>query len=267
MSEEVEEVKDEAIPAGSEVAGGAIEGEGNPSEVPAPAEAPEAVEASEVPLMYADLEVEVSVDDEVRSALTEKGLDADAIVKELYASKDFSLTRETKDKLDAAFGAYFVDYYLRTVKESNDRMVSDHKAGIEAQEASVREAEEWGVQQVGGDWEAFEQKVLPKMSEAQIEQFNAAMASGNKLVQEYALKAALAMTGEEAAASAVVEPEVPEIELGGESASNDSGAITAQEYRSLMIQVRKDTTGNRAAYAAEMAKLDQRRAAGIARGI
>lgn len=267
MSEEIiEEVKDEAIGAGSGAAEGSV-AEGtdgavpNDGQVPAPSEESTSTE----PIKYADFEVQVQVDDEVRSALTEKGLDADAIVKELYSSKDFSLTRETRDKLDAAFGAYFVDYYLKTTKLQNDSIINQHKQGVEAQAASVREAEEWGVQTVGGNWDDFEAKVLPLMSEAQIEQFNAAMASGNKLVQEYALKATMQLIGAED--QPAPEPEVPEIEVGGNSAPDTNGALSFKEYRDLMIKVRNETRGNPKAYREQMQALDARRAAGLARGI
>lgn len=262
MSEEIiEEVKDEAINAGSEDAG-TVTPESSMSDdaaVPAPSEEP-----TSEPIKYGDYEVEVQVDDEIRSALTEKGLDADAIIKELYGSEDFSLTRETREKLDKAFGAYFVDYYLNSTKFHNDAVIKEHQQSLEAQAAAVREAEEWGVQTVGGDWDAFESKVLPMMTDAQIEQFNAAMASGNQMVQEYALKAALALTNGEAT---VAEPEVPEIEVAGESAPDTNGALSFKEYRDLMIKVKQETRGNPRAYQEQMRALDNRRAAGIARGI
>lgn len=74
--------------------------------------------AVEFEYMYKGVAVEITNTPEMETAFTEKGLDINAINKELY-SKD-GLSEESRTKLDEAFGKMSVDMYLQGLEKSNE---------------------------------------------------------------------------------------------------------------------------------------------------
>lgn len=162
------------------------EGE-KPEDKPAPAEG--ALDCTGFKFAGADVTVEIPAD--LQAELTAKGVDAHAVVKELYTSDDFTLTEATKATLDAAFGKSTVDIFLGALKSQNELTMST-AAGSEAAIAQA-EADAWTetAAQVGGEagWTALEAWVLKTMPQAELDQFNEAMASGNRYVQKLAVDA------------------------------------------------------------------------------
>ena len=228
-------------------------------------------EVKEVPFTYAGVEVEIVIEDDMKSAFTEKGLDVDAVVKELYTSKDFSFTPETKSLLDSKFGKYAVDTYLNSLKVMNDQTMRSLDEQKESVIQAQKDAEAFGDNTAkaagAADWAALETKMLETLSDAQIEQFNAAMASGNPMVQEYAIKAAAQLAGFSAASGQQQEEQgTTQVELSNRSADASEAPLSAADYRAAMLKARAENR-NPLAYAKAMAGLDARRAEGKRQGI
>ena len=227
-------------------------------------------EVKEVPFTYSGVEVEIHIEDDMKAAFTEKGLDVDAVVKELYTSKDFSFTPETKAMLDSKFGKYAVDTYLNSLKVLNDQTLRSLNEQKESAIQAQRDAEAFGdntAKAAGAEgWAALESKMLESLSDAQIEQFNAAMASGNPMVQEYAIKAAAQLVGFSAPSNQQESQAEVMVELSSRSADASEAPLSAAEYRAAMLKARAENR-NPQAYSKAVAGLDARRAEGKRQGI
>lgn len=214
-------------------------------------------------VQYNGMDWIIDIPDEYSKELESHGIKASEVAKELYSSSDFSLTEETRAKLDAAYGKVTVDMYLNTLKQNNDNFVKNYQYEQESVKAQNQAVLAWGEEQIKGsfqDWNAFESAILSSFDDNKLEQFNAAMQSGNKMVQQYAFKAALQ---ELQAKPNTVQP----LEVGTSVPDSTGGALTAAQYSQELIKAGRELRGNRAEYARVMQQLDQRRLAGISRGI
>lgn len=127
--------------------------------------------------------VSVEVPDDIQAAFTEKGLDAQAVVSELFAKDgDFSLSAETRSKLDEAFGKPLVDAYLNLYKGQNNMALKQFKADAEAEQATITANTASFNELVGGDegWDKLAAWAGDNLSDAELESFNVVMALDGK---------------------------------------------------------------------------------------
>lgn len=168
---------DGALPAGDEPPKG--------DETPAPAEG----ELDCTGFKFNGAEATVEVPAELRAELASKGVDVNAVVKELYTSEDFTLTEATKVTLVTAFGKEIVESYLSALKAQNESTF----AAAGNQQAAIEQAEQaaWAetVEQIGGEenWPALETFALATLDDAALAEFNKVMESGNRYAQKLAI--------------------------------------------------------------------------------
>lgn len=136
-----------------------------------------------VELFFGGESVSVEVPDDIQAAFTEKGLDAQAVVAELFAKDgDFSLSEETRSKLDEAFGKPLVDAYLNLYKGQNNMALKQFKADAEAEQATITANTASFNELVGGDegWDKLAAWAGDNLSDAELESFNVVMALDGK---------------------------------------------------------------------------------------
>ena len=231
--------------------------DGEPQPDDTPTETPE--------FYFGDLQVEIDIPQDVSDALAEKGLDAAAIAAELYGQgNDFKLSEETLGKLYDAFGKFSVDAYLSGLKATNEGFIH----GLKQQEADreAADAERYSVvaAECGGEegWGRLESWALDTLSDDELTAFNAVMESGNQYLQQYAVREL------EARRKAAQGDDTVEL-IQPDSARTDTanGPLTAAEYMKEISSLGAKFGRDKAAAAAYERKLDERRRAGIARGI
>lgn len=241
--------------------------EGKPLTTEEPGQKPEEgkdPDADPATFFYGDSEVTIDIPEDLSAELEAKGLNAQELAAELYRKDgEFSLTPETREKLDTAFGKFAVDAYLNSLKLTNDSFLRDQKDGAAAKEQADagRFTEIAGL--VGGEegWEALTTWGNENLSEAEIDDLNAVMGSGNASLQKYAIQM---LANQRRAAEG--DPSAVLIQ-GDNGAPKEGGPLTADGYRSAEQEIRKEFKGNARGYQAAVAKLDLRRRAGIDKGL
>lgn len=157
---------------GTEVTEGTEGTEGTGTEEGKPEEKPEEG------FFWGDVPVEIEVPEDIKSAFDEKGLDAQAVVAELFAKDGkFSLSDETRAKLDEAFGKPLVDGYLNLYKQQNEMAIKDFQSQAEAQKAQLEANTNEFTELVGGD-EGFSELdawAAENLSESELASINAVM--------------------------------------------------------------------------------------------
>lgn len=250
--------------AGGEASGAdAGEGNGEPNGEPKPDDSASVAEGE---FYFGGEAVTIEIPSDVDAALKEKGLDANAIVSELYAKDgDFSLSEETKSKLYEAFGKFAVDAYLSGLKAQNEGFMLRH-------ETAAREAEAANAQRftdiastVGGEegWSKLEGWALENLSDDELTAFNAVMESGNMYLQQYAVRE---LEGRRKAAMGDDNPNLIEPSATA-TATEDNSPLSRDQYIREIAQLGSKFGRDRKALAEAQAKLDARRRAGMAKGI
>lgn len=212
---------------------------------------------------YNGEEVTVEVPEDMHAELTSKGIDVDKAVAELYAEGgEFQLSDETKEAAYKAYGKVAVDAFLGSLKAQNDAAGYMTKAQSEQDQREKAAAVEWSNELVGGaeEWDAMSEWAAGSedISDEDIAAINAAIESGNKYVQELAIKDLHSRYK----AAAGDTPSL--VEGGGASRSGAGDAISAAEYQSEISRIERMPMRERAV---EFQKLDARRAAGIKKGL
>lgn len=244
-----------------------------PDEAPAP-------ETDTPVFTYGGLEVDVQVEPEINDMFTEKGLDVTGVVSELYGGDEFGLSDETKEKLYEAFGKFSVDSYLSGLEARNDRTINQIKSESESKAQAADKAWEEVSSIVGGDegWTALEQYADQNLSDQELEEFNEIMSMNNFTIQRLAisdLAQRAGLSGDGNGSGSVHPNQTGENSMAGKSneglqlieaaggdsrGSGDATPLSAQEYRdAYMALAENDYEG--------MAKLDDRRRAGINKGL
>lgn len=229
---------------------------------------PPSEEGDDAPEFYfGEQKVNVEVPDDLKAAFESKGVDVEPILAELYAKDgDFSLSEETKGKLDEAFGKPLVDSYLKMVKGVNESNLEAMSRQAKDAEAAQRELESWSNEQVGGEenWTAMEAWALDNVSDDELQGFNDAMASGNKFLQGLAIRGMQERWKGEAGDG---KPDL----LGGntDAPEDNSTALSAEKYREESRRVDQEFLKHRdpRARKAAMDALDARRRKGLEKGI
>lgn len=211
-------------------------------------------------LFFGEQQINIKVDPSHHEELAAHGLDADAVVKELFAkgNEDLKLSDETYDKLVKAFGKFSIDTYLGSLKQQVD---FDVKADLAAQEAHEKATEElWNatLERVGGEegWKSLEQFALENLSDAELNDFNDVMNTGNAFTQKLAIDHLMGQMKEhkgDGKPDLVSADTVPQNESQG-------GALSRAEYIKEVARVSKEFQYDKDGYRKAMADLDARRA-------
>ena len=221
-------------------------------------------EESESEFYFNGQQVQVEVPEDLKSSLNEAGVDVDKVVSELYGKdSDFTLSDETRAPLDEKFGKPLVDTFLSAIKSQNESMVKGAEEAKAAAEQANQQAVEWSNELVGGEenWNALESWAESNLDEAQIESFNRAMESGDKYLQELAIKDLHSKYQNS-------EGDTNVNLISGDSAANEgAGApLSAQDYIAEMTSPEfRALKGHDKAKA--QAQLDARRRAGMKKGL
>lgn len=209
-------------------------------------------------------QVQIEVPEDLKGTLSDAGVDVDKVVGELYGKdSDFTLSDETRAPLDEKYGKPVVDTFLSALKNQNESMLKGAKEAEEAAAEANKAAAEWSNELVGGEetWTAMETWAADNLGDEQIESFNKAMQSGDKWIQELAIKDLHSkfQNDEGDQTAELISGDSPGGESSGEPLSRDAyiAEMTSPEFSKLK--------GNDKAKAQQ--QLDARRRAGLKRGL
>ena len=171
---------------GDDVDGGDTDGSDELGEPEAKAEeeapAEEADEESDAEYFIGDMPVDVTVPDEISSALKDAGIDSKELLGELFAKDgNFELSEGMRRKLEEKFGKHMVDGYLNMYKGMNDQALANHAASTEAEAKLLSEQQGAYSEAVGGaeGIEGMESYILDNFNDEQISAYNAVMENGD----------------------------------------------------------------------------------------
>ncbi|CAM0031344.1 head scaffolding protein [Vibrio phage D530] len=130
--------------------------------------------------------VNIDVPAEISTALADAGVDEKALLGELFKKDgDFSLTDETRTKLEEKFGKLMVDGYLNMYKGMNEQSMAKAAADSEATALQEKKRDEEYATAVGGEEGLLkmEDYIVGAFSEDQVAAYNAVMESGDHASQ------------------------------------------------------------------------------------
>ena len=223
--------------------------------------------ASDLPdeLYFNGEQVQLDIPDELQSSLSDAGVDVNKVVGELYGKdSDFTLSDETRAPLDEKYGKAVVDTFLGALKQQNDSVLKGAKdAATQAEEAN-KQAAEWSNEVVGGEeeWDAMAGWAEKALDEGELASFNKAMASGDKWMQELAIKS---LHSKFKASEGDTEATLITADSSG-SDNSDNSPMSSQDYMDAMISKDFMALGRQEKHKAQQA-LDARRRAGQKRGL
>lgn len=251
-----------AIPPTDEDTGGSASTQTDESET----ETPQPTEGDEgtSEFYWGEDQVEIEIADEVDAALKERGLDAKAIAKELYAKDGgFNLSEETRHKLNEAFGKFAVDAYLSGLKAQNEMFLLSTQRDAERMEQANAERFTQVANEVGGEegWGRLEAFALETLSDDELAAFNEVMTSGNQYLQAYAVREL------ESRRNKVQGDDTVDLIAGNAAGSDKAGPLSRQDYLAEISKLSQTYRGDKDGYAKASAALDARRRAGMAKGI
>lgn len=227
----------------------------------------EKVEPTELPdeLYFNGEQVQVEIPDDLQSALSESGVDVSKVVSELYGKdSDFTLSDEARKPLDDKYGKAVVDTFLGALKMQNESVLKGAKdAATQAEEAN-KAATEWSNEVVGGEaeWDAMSAWAEKSLDEGELASFNKAMESGDKWMQELAIKS---LHSKFKGSEGDTEAQLITADSSS-SVSADSQPMSAQEYMDAMTSPDFMALGREDKHKAQQV-LDARRRAGQARNL
>jgi anti-sigma28 factor (negative regulator of flagellin synthesis) len=204
---------------------------------------------------YDGVLVDINIPADLANFAQEKGFDAQEIATEIYSKE--GLSEKTRNALNEAFGKWQVDTYLDGLKAKDSMTMQQFK---ENQESAAKAAETaWNetLELMGGDrWNDLDAFAAENLSEEEIAEFNEVMEKGSLRVQK--LMIADIWRQYEAAGK----PDAPvklDLETGDNSkVADSSSAVTQAEYFEAF---------KNGEYRKNPAEWDQRRQAGLAKGI
>lgn len=127
---------------------------------------------------FGDTQVDIEIPEDISTALAEKGINSESLMKELFAKEGkFELKEKTRTKLYDAFGKTMVDGYLSLYKQQNTLALSEYnRKETENRELHTKQSEEFTTL-VGGDdgWDAIGEWASESLSDGELEAFNAVM--------------------------------------------------------------------------------------------
>ena len=201
-----------------------------------------------------DVTVEIPVD--LANAAAEKGVDVEAVAKELYSEN--GLSEETRTALNEAFGKWQVDAYLKGLDALNRDNMTRFKADAENSQKAQEEAWNSTLDIMGGEdrWADLDAYAVQNLSEEDLEEFNAVMKDGTLKMQKLMIRDLWSQF------EAAGKPDAPaslDLEQGDNiPAGNTKGAISQAEYFAAF---------KNGEYRKDPGAWDQRRKAGMLKGI
>ena len=146
-------------------------------------------ESESINVQFEGIDVPVDVPADVVAQLSDVGLKADEVVKELYDG-EFGLGEETKAKLYEKYGQGLVDTYLGAIKSHNELVVKQMGEATAAQEQANEARWNETLEQVGGEdnWNTMETWAADNLTDAQFDEFNSVMEGGNAYAQKLAVQ-------------------------------------------------------------------------------
>jgi len=222
---------------------------------------------TEIPgeLYFNGEQVQVDIPEELSSTLTEAGVDVNKVVSELYGKdSDFTLSDEARKPLDDLYGKAIVDTYLGALKAQNESALKGAKDAKEAASKAEQAAAEWSNELVGGEenWEAMSTWAEASLTDSELDSFNKAMGSGDKWMQELAIKALQSRykdsEGDQSAQLVTADH--------SSGTDTDNSPMTREQYHSAMAAPEFRNLG-RVERQQMQQKLDARRQAGINKGL
>lgn len=240
------------------------EGDDKPDDQPKPDDTtatPETVE-----YYFGEDAVTIDIPQDVTDALAEHGLDAVAIANELYSKGgEFTLSAETKEKLDKIYGKFAVDSYLAGLKAQNEGFLHQQQRDAEATEKANTERFDVVAKEAGGakGWANLERFALETLPDDELAAFNAVMESGNQYLQMYAVRELEARRK-----AAQGDDKVNLVDATSTAgADNDNAPMSGQDYVRAIAMLGKTYGNDRVARAAAEKALDARRTAGMELGL
>lgn len=225
----------------------------------------DSAESEETPEYFFNGEpVQIEVPEDLKSTLSESGVDVDKVLGELYGKdSDFTLSDETRAPLDEKYGKPVVDTFLNALKTQNDSVLKGAQEATRAAEEANKQAVEWSNELVGGEenWSALESWATDNLEDAQLESFNRAMESGDKWMQELAIKDLHSKFKES-------EGDTSASLISGDATSSDSAGspLSAQDYIAEMTSPEFRNLKGQDKVKAQQ-QLDARRRVGMKRGL
>lgn len=242
--------------------GGDQSNQGNPSGEESSQEDQPGTE--EVELFYGEDSVTIDIPEDISAELESKGLNAKDLANELYRKGgDFSLSKETREKLEGIYGKFAVDAYLSSLKVQNDAFIKGNADALVAKEQADTERFTAISGLIGGEegWNALSAWGNENLSDQEIDDLNAVMSSGNESLQRYAIQMLANQRSQ-----AEGDPEAVLIQ-GQAPQEREGGPLSAQAYRDAEAEARKTFRGNNAGYQQAISKLDARRRSGMQKGL
>ena len=172
--------------------------------------------------------VSVNIPVDLANACSEKGIDIESVTKELYSESGIS--QESKKALDAAFGKWQVDAYLKGLdalnRETMTRFKTDTENATKAQEQAWNDTMEI----MGGEdrWADLDAWAVKNLSQEDMDEFNNVMQNGTLKMQKLMIRD---LWNQFETAGKPNAPASLDLEKGENiPASNANGAITQAEY-------------------------------------
>lgn len=211
-------------------------------------------------LKYGDMEVNVEIPVEVANLAGEKGLDVQAMSKELYESEDFTLSQESLDALkEAGIAQWQVEAYLSGIKAKNDAIINGYKQEVETKTANEQKAWEATLEVMGGEdrWNDMAAYATETLEDDELDEFNEVMEKGTLRMQQLMIKDLYNRFSQAGAPKAPVVLDLEEGATGGDP-SKGSEALSAAQYLELL------RTGE---YKKDPDKYDYLRRLGLSKGL
>ena len=221
-------------------------------------------DSGEADFYFNGQQVQVEIPEDLKGNLDAAGVNVDSVIKELYGKdSDFTLSDETRAPLDEKYGKVVVDTFLNAMKSQNEGIL---KGATEAQNAASeadKQAVEWSNEVVGGEdnWNSLESWATENLDEGEITSFNKAMSSGDKWMQELAIKA---LNGKMQSAEGDTTVSLVSGDSSGETGSG--AGLSGQDYINEMTSTAfRGLKGHDKINAQK--QLDARRRTGMKRGL
>ena len=207
-------------------------------------------------LKFDGQDVIVNIPADLANAAAEKGIDIQAVTKELYS--EAGISEESRKALDAAFGKWQVDAYLKGLdalnRENMTRFKTDAENGAKAAEAAWKDT----LEIMGGEdrWADIDAWAVQNLSEEDLSEFNKVMKEGTIKMQKLMIKD---LWGQFESAGKPNAPVRLDLEKGENIPPTDAGAAVSQAEYFQAFQ--------NGEYRKNPAAWDARRKAGILKGI
>lgn len=196
--------------------------------------------AEEGEFFFGGNQVDIEVPTEIASALEEAGIDKNALLAELFSKDgDFSISDDTRVKLEEKFGKLMVDGYLNMYKGINEQSAAKSNSEKEATTLLETKRDTEYSDMVGGEegLVKLEDYVVGAYSEEQVAAYNTVMESGDHGSQMLILsQVKMQMELQNKLTNGDTNIKL----IGDNSSSNlaasplDKGTLTSQEYDKIM---------------------------------